>query len=379
MQTLLMGLGRQGYRMLELARERDMCPVDVVDTNRTVLEMADRRFADRIRIVPGNPLDLDEQERIAFLSRYDMILDALPSFHSYALIRSAIEAGSTVVSVSFLEEDFMALDSFAKEKQALVIPDCGGAPGFSHLMAGYSVRELGGADRVVMKVGAIPAKPEAPFYHSLTWSVEDLMEEYFRPARCRHEGRIEAPDPFDDVVDEKIQGLPLQSFLSDGARSFLTTFPEVPFMEERTLRHYGHMEFMETLRAAGLLSRKAIRLNRFEVMPYRVLAAVLERSFTDLPPEDRFIMQVVAEGPAGRHVHDYNMPYDSHSGVFGLVNSVAVTAIETAAMILDKTIQRTGMCPLELLADETTYQRMVAAHEQYGASISLKVAPHREA
>ncbi len=372
MQTLLMGLGRQGYRILELACERDICPVDVVDTNRTVLDMAERRFGKRVRILPGNPLDLDEQERIAFLSRYDMILDALPSFHSYGLIRSAIEAGTTVVSVSFLEEDFMALDVPARKREALVIPDCGGAPGFSHLMAGYSVRALGKADRVVMKVGAIPAEPVAPFYHSLTWSVEDLMEEYFRPARCRHEGRIETPDPFDDVVDEKIQGLPLESFISDGARSFLTTFPDVPFMEERTLRHYGHMEFMATLRSAGLLSRKPVRLSRSEIKPYRVLASVLERNFSELPPEDRFIMQVEVDGPTGSHLHDYNMPYDAQTGVFGLVNSVAVTAIETAVMVLDGTVDRKGVCPLEILANETTYNRMVQAHKQYGATISLR-------
>jgi len=256
MSTLLMGLGRQGYRMLELACERDMCPVDVVDTNRAVLDMANRRFGERIRILPGNPLDLDEPERIAFLSRYDMVLDALPSFHSYALIRSAIEAGATVVSVSFLEEDFMALDLSAKEKQALVIPDCGGAPGFSHLMAGYSVRSLEKVDRLLMKVGAIPAEPEAPFYHSLTWSVEDLMEEYFRPARCRHDGRIEAPDPFSDVTDEQIQGLALQSFISDGARSFLTTFPDVPASELASTLALVRNRSTESLQHVSALSPK---------------------------------------------------------------------------------------------------------------------------
>ena len=373
MKTLLMGLGRQGYRMLELALDRDMGPIDVVDVRGIVIRETVERFQDRVRSLPGNPLAMDEKERESFLAGYDLVLDALPSFHSYGLLLSAIRAGTMVVSVSFLEEDFMSLDAEARENGTLVIPDCGGAPGFSHLMAGYSVRQLGGADEVIMKVGAIPAKPSAPFFHSLTWSVEDLMEEYFRPAKCRQNGRIEAPDPFCDVKDEQIQGLALQSFLSDGARSFLGNYPDVPFMEERTLRHYGHLEFMQTIRDAGLLTREPLEVGRHQVVPYRVLAAALERTFSSLPPEDQFIIQVEVASTAGKHVHDYNMPYGAQSAVFGLVNSVAVTAIETAAMVLDGTIKRTGVCPLELLADEEVFRRMVQAHRNQGAVVTLTV------
>jgi saccharopine dehydrogenase-like NADP-dependent oxidoreductase len=315
---------------------------------------------------------MEDGAREVFLAGYDLVLDALPSFHSYKLMLSVIRAGTRLVSVSFLEEDFMALDAEARESGALVIPDCGGAPGFSHMMAGYSVRELGAADRVIMKVGAIPARPEPPFYHSLTWSVEDLMEEYFRPAKCRHGGKIIAPDPFDGIEEENIQELPLQSFLSDGARSFLSNYPDVPFMEERTLRHHGHMEFMRPIRDAGFLTREPLEASGIEVSPYLVLAAQLEKTFSGLPPEDRFIMQVEVSGPGGRHEHQYNMPYRAASGVFGLVNSVAVTAAETAAMVLDGTIEGTGVFPLELLADRKQFERMSQAHRDQGAMVLLK-------
>lgn len=371
MKTLLMGLGRQGYRMLELALGKGLGPIDVVDSRREVVQRAVTEFGEQVRAIPGNPLAMPDTERETFLAGYDLVLDALPSFYSFELIRTAIRAGTMVVSVSFLEEDFMSLDAEAKEHDTLVIPDCGGAPGFSHLMAGYSVQQLGGADKVIMKVGAIPAKPAAPFFHSLTWSVEDLMEEYFRPAKCRHEGRIEAPDPFADVKDEQIQGMALQSFLSDGARSFLGNYPDVPFMEERTLRHYGHLEFMQTMGDAGFLRREPLTVDRDSVVPYRVLAASLERSFSSLPPEDQFIMQVEVIGHSGKHVHEYNMPYDAKSAVFGLVNSVAVTAIEAAAMVLDGTIKRSGVCPLELLGDEVVFERMVQAHRDQGAVVTL--------
>lgn len=372
MKTMLMGLGRQGFRILELALERGIKTVDIVDSRPEAVRKAEESFGKRVRSLPENPLSMPEEQRVKLLSGYSLVLDALPSFLSYRLMLSAIEAGTKMVSVSFLEEDFMELDEAARRKGALVVPDCGGAPGFSHMMAGYSVHALGGADRVIMKVGAIPAAPEPPFHHSLTWSVEDLLEEYFRPAKCRHEGKVEAPDPFAGIEEEFIQDLPLQSFLSDGARSFLANYPDVPFVEERTLRHHGHMEFMRPFRDAGFLSREAINLEGVSIRPFRVLAALLERTYSGLPPKDRFIMQVEIAGKRGLHRHEYNMPYHEESKVFGLVNSVAVTAVETAAMVLDGSISGEGVRPLELLAGEANFARMARAHREQGATVELE-------
>jgi len=366
-----MGLGRQGSRILELALQKGIEPVEVVDASPEAGGKAAAAHGKRIRVLEKNPLALSEAERIGFLKGYGLVLDALPSFHSYRLIRSGIRAGVKMVSVSFLAEDFMSLDGEARECGALIIPDCGGAPGFSHMMAGYSVQALGGAERVVMKVGAIPAEPRAPFFHSLTWSVEDLLEEYFRPAKCRHGGLPEAPDPFEGIAEERIQGLPLQSFLSDGARSFLVNFPGVPFMEERTLRHHGHLDFMRPFREAGLLSREPVATREGSIPPCRLLAALLEKRFSGLPPEDRFIMQVVVTGPGGRHRHEYNMPYLEKEGVFGLVNSVAVTAVESALMAIDGTVAGPGVLPLELLADKPGFDRMSKAHRDQGALVEL--------
>ena len=373
MKLLLVGLGRQGYRILELLLKKNLGPMDIVDKREDVLSRAEGEFGKKVTRPEKDIMSLSENDRIKFLAGYRLVLDALPSTESYQLIGDCIKAGTDVVSVSFLEEDFMDLDQPARESGVRVIPDCGGAPGFSHMMAGYSVNQLGGADRVVMKVGAIPARPEAPFYHSLTWSVEDLVEEYVRPAKCRHGGVIEAPDPFDTILEEHIQGLPLQSFLSDGARSFLANFPEVAFMEERTLRHHGHMDFMLPFHEQGILRPGSGSSENEDPSARRELARKLEREFSSLPPQDRFLMQVEVSGPKGLHRHEYNMPYLEESGVFGLVNSVAVTAVEAAAMILDGTVSEPGVLPLELLASEDNFARMCRAHREQGAMVELEV------
>jgi len=344
--------------------------ITLYDRSKKAIEQAQTRFGNRIRILEHSPLGEDEPEVV--LSSFDLLIDALPSVWSYPLLQAAAKAGIRAVSVSFLEEDFMSLDTEAEENGALIVPDCGAAPGFSHLMAGYSVRKLGGASRVVMKLGAIPKTPASPFYHSLTWSVEDLMEEYVRPAKVRKNGQVATEDPFESVQEEEINGLKLQSFVSDGARSFLTSYPDVPEMEERTLRWHGHMEFMETIRDAGFLSHEPVHLGSIAVIPITFLAKMLEKEFGNLERDDMFIMEITVENAEKSHVHYYNMPYNSEKDVFGLVNSVAVTAAETAAMIRDGVIRETGVKPLELLATETVFTHMADAHRRHGATVELK-------
>ncbi len=372
MKILLMGLGRQGFRILQLLLESGVGNISVFDRSGDALARAVLRFGGQLTVLKGNPLK--QAASGTGLSKFDLIVDALPSVASYPLLEAAAKAGIRVVSVSFLKEDFMALDSEAKASGALIVPDCGAAPGLSHLMAGYSVRQLGGAKRVTMKLGAIPQEPEPPFFHSLTWSVEDLMEEYIRPAKIRRKGEIRTVDPFDTVYEEEIKGLRLQSFISDGARSFLTSYPDVPEVEERTLRWYGHMAFMKTIQDSGLLSHEPVQVGDVTISPVSVLASVLERQFGTLSGggmKDRFVMEILVAGKEGSQTHYYDMPGKVLSDTFGLVNAVAVTAVETALMIREGQISEIGVKPLELLATEPVFSRITEAHRRHGAVVEL--------
>ena len=95
-----MGLGRQGFRILELLLERDFGPVDVFDIRPEALENSARLFGNRIRILDANPFSLGEENRKKLLGGYSLVMDALPSFQSYQLMLSVIQAGSRLVSVS---------------------------------------------------------------------------------------------------------------------------------------------------------------------------------------------------------------------------------------------------------------------------------------
>lgn len=372
MKILILGIGRQGGHILELLLQKGFTDIHVFDIKYGLLEDQERRFkSNAVTVVRKDIFSMTEKQRIEFLRQYRYIIDALPAQLSYKILHSAVCTGSAVISISFLEEDFLELDEAARQHNSLLIPDCGAAPGLSHLLAGNSVKRFGGADRVVMKLGAIPLQPHPPFYHNITWSIEDLIQEYIRPARIKHGGVITRVDPFDAIEDEHIFDISLESFISDGVRSFLASFPDIPEVTERTLRHKGHLDFMKAMKALNLLSCQPIRHQDMDIEPCRFLAQLIEQNFSRLPGEDYFIMEIMVQKDQRRDTHYYFMEYDYREGLSALVKAVAVTAVETLLLIRDGVIATTGVHPLERLADETVCSALIKAHEHYGAKYEL--------
>lgn len=355
MKTLLIGLGRQGNRILEFLIERGFEELHLCDVNHDVLKNLKGRFQDKVHIEEKDVCNANEDDRVSYFSGFDFIIDSLPSSLSWRILNSASKTKTATISVSFLEEDFMQLDHQARESGCILIPDCGVAPGFLHLLAGYSVNKLGGADKVVIKVGAIPEKPLPPFYHSITWSVADLLEEYTRPAKIRSNGEIRHINPFDDIIGEEICGMKLETFVTDGARSFLTSFPDVKNVEERTLRHPGHLAFMRGL-------------GRDEFLP-----EVFEKRFADLPKEDIVVMEAVVSKGSHSINHRYLLNYDHVNNVHALVNAVAITAVQALILIREGKIKKPGVFPLELLSNDEVYESLVLAHKEIGASITTNL------
>ncbi|MFH1727615.1 MAG: saccharopine dehydrogenase C-terminal domain-containing protein [Pseudomonadota bacterium] len=371
MKILMFGLGRQGERILDLLCGDGFDNIWLYDINSGLLEKLSKKYQKKTSVFSENFFALSDEEKLSQINNFDLIIDSLPAAFSYDLFKVVAKTNKKMVSVSFLEEDFMAFHDEAHENGALIIPDCGAAPGFSHLLSGYSVVKLDGADSIEMKLGAIPLEAKAPFYHSITWAIEDLLEEYLRPAKIRINGEIKVLDPFDTIENENLFGLLLESFLTDGVRSFLATYPHVKNVTERTLRHKGHLQFMQSLKDLGLISRKALIINEKEIVPIKVLNELINQNFLDLPKEDQFIMEIVGKKGDKELVHKYKIGYDHENNVSALVNSVAITAFCAAKLIAENKINETGVMPLENLCHDEIYNEMIKAHESVGALVEV--------
>jgi len=220
-----------------------------------------------VRAPPGLPpkarglaLDALDAGQVARAAKgADVAVTALPGPIGLRALGHLLAARVPVVDLAFTPEAPYHLDAQARDAGVPVVVDCGVAPGLSHILAAKAHRELGGLDALTIYVGGLPLQPPPGFHHAVYFHPRDLLEEYIRPARMRVRGKDEAPAPLDAPVEalHDAEVGPLEAFLSDGLRSLLASFPDVPEMVEKTLRIPGHLEAMRTLRALGLLEGDA--------------------------------------------------------------------------------------------------------------------------
>lgn len=253
MRIVVVGGGMQGRVIAEnLLRREEKPEVVIADLREPANLPAGAKFT--------KSDILNKTEAASLAKGADAVVLAVPSQISHAALRNLIAAGVPVADVSFTPDPPLDLDAEAKKTGAVCVVDCGVAPGLSHILVGAAHAELGGLDRARIWVGGMPQKPAPVFRHAVYFNPHDLLSEYVRPARAREAGKDISPAPLDAEIenyhDEELGKL--QAFLSDGLRSLLNSFPDVPDMAELTLRWPGHLDTMLSLRELGLFEPSAI-------------------------------------------------------------------------------------------------------------------------
>lgn len=248
MRILVLGGGAQG-RVLsaDLARSLPAAAITVMDLVRPALAPLPN-----LAWIEGDASDPAGIARR--LAEHDLGVGALPSRFGFGAMQAAIAARRTLVDVSFTAEDPLVLDAEARAAGVTVAPDCGLAPGLSNLLLGEAVRAHGTPRSATILVGGVAEDPTRPFGYVVTWSVDDLMEEYTRPARIVREGRETEVPVFSGLTRVAVEGVgEMEAFYSDGLRTLIGTLPGVREMGEMTLRWPGHVEAIRPLLEAGTL------------------------------------------------------------------------------------------------------------------------------
>lgn len=181
-------------------------------------------------------------------NNFDLIIGALPSHLGYTPLKYAVENGNNYVDLSFSKRNPKNLDQIAKNNKSIVFHDCGLSPGLSNLIAGR-FNLLFEPKEITIMVGGISKESDAPYGHVNTWCVNDLLEEYIRPARFIESRYILVTDPLDEEkwIESEFKDIgKLEGFLSDGLRTLLDMKgPET--IKEYTLRRPGHLASIKKL------------------------------------------------------------------------------------------------------------------------------------
>jgi len=353
MKILVLGCGHIGSIAAEdFAENMKSIRVVVADKN----EVRSKEVADGIREanVSWIQLDAEYNELIDVLEDYDLVVGFLPGKLGYRLSEACINVGKDLVDVSYMSENPLALNEKAVEAGVTIVPDCGLAPGISNVLVGHAAEKLDDVETVHIMVGGIPEERVPPLDYVITWSPENLIDEYMRKAKIVKDGRlveVEALSGLEEVEFPKV-GM-LEAFYTDGLRTLLHTIKNVKDMWEKTLRYPGHAERIKLLKALGFFDEERLSVDDVTISPRKLAVKLFVRKLQRPEIRDIVAMKVEVSGiKNNKHVHYiYHLldRYDKEKGVTAMARTTAYPASIIAQFMLKKIVKEKGVVQLERL------------------------------
>jgi saccharopine dehydrogenase-like NADP-dependent oxidoreductase len=298
----------------------------------------------------------DPATTVRLMREHDLVVGALPSRFGFATMKAAIEARRDLVDVSFCGEDALDLDAEARAAGVAILPDAGLAPGISNLVAGEAYARRGAPQELLIMVGGVAQDRSRPYGYVVTWSLDDLREEYVRPARIVRGGERVAVPVFSGLERVSVEGVgEMEAFYSDGLRSLMDTLPGVREMGEKTLRWPGHAEAVRPLVQAGRLVTE------------------LRARCTLEPPADLVALVVRMRWRDGEETVTLVARYDPVAKLTAMARTTAFTTAATALMVAGGLKPPAGVQPLERVAREPrAYAAMISGLAEHGVSLQRR-------
>jgi saccharopine dehydrogenase-like NADP-dependent oxidoreductase len=380
-KVVILGGGMIGSAMAMDLKRTGRHEVTVAEVKAEVRERIAARYG-----VATVAADLSSPAAIRELvAGYDFVLGALPSVLGLQTLQAVIEAGKDYCDISFMPENALELDGFARKRGVCAVVDCGVAPGVSNMMAGFAAAQLSPFENLEIYVGGLPKERRWPFDYKAGFAPFDVIEEYTRPARIVAHGRVVVKEALSEPerMDFPEVGT-LEAFNTDGLRSLVHTL-DVPFMKEKTLRYPGHIDLMGAFRETGLFSKEPLRVGEASVRPLDVMAKLLFPKWTFEDGEaDLTVLRVIAEGIQDgrptRYSWDLLDRFDPETGLRSMSRTTAFPAAIMAGLMLEGAFRRPGVhAPEAVGREEGLLERVLGELLARGVSCRQSVSTEEAA
>jgi saccharopine dehydrogenase-like NADP-dependent oxidoreductase len=376
MKVISVGCGNIGSVAAEdLAKSVSSTEVLIADRD----EARAKNVAERINRSNVSWIQLEATNHgrlIHALKDYDLVMGFLPGKLGYRLAEACLEVGRNLVDVSYMHENPLTLNRKAVKANVTIIPDCGLAPGISNILVGNAVRKLERVQAVHVMVGGLPEKPVPPLGYIITWSPENLIDEYVRKARIVRDGKKIEVEALSGLEEVEFPGFGrLEAFNTDGLRTLPDTIENVEEMWEKTLRYSGHAEKIKLLRALGFFEEKEISIDGVNTSPRKLSVKLFRQKLRKTKVKDVVALKVEACGAKKRkqtcyvyHLLDY---YDEKRGITAMARTTAYPASIIAQLILKGTIKEKGVVPPEKIGMNEEYFKLFSEMlKKHGIRIS---------
>jgi saccharopine dehydrogenase-like NADP-dependent oxidoreductase len=163
---------------------------------------------------------------------------------------------------------------------------------------------------------------------------------YVRKSRKVVDGKVVYVDPLEDTGTIVFPGEgEYEYFLSDGLRSLLFNFSDVPYMAEYSPRWKGHVEQMRLIRDLGLISKEDVEVRGCVVKPIEVAAEVINRQLT-VDPRDK-VMTMAIGYMGDRYLRYVNVEYyDEATGLTAMQRTTGFNLSRFTIMALEGDLVR---------------------------------------
>lgn len=371
MRITVLGAGLVGSAIVRDLAQAPGFAITAVDASAQALQRIEQRAG--VRTVRA---DLRESGRVAALaSDCDLMVCAVPGFMGFATLKAIIEAGCSVVDISFFPEDAFLLDELAWQKGVTAVVDCGVAPGLCNMLAGHVAAELDRCHSYACYVGGLPKTRHWPYEYKAVFSPADVLEEYTRPVHLVEHAQDVVRPALSDVELIDMPGVgTLEAFNTDGLRSLRTTLP-MPFMKEKTLRYPGHANLMRIFRDSGFFATEPIEVDGQRITPLAVSSRLLFEQWRLAPgEEDLTVMRVVVEGEKGgrtlRYAYDLYDVYDAATQTHSMARTTGYTCAVVVRQVARGLFARRGVCSPEYVgADAACYADLMQEYAKRSINV----------
>lgn len=321
--------------------------------NVTVWDMADTRAKMLQSQVPGDKtldigtLDLSDDVSVrAFKERIntgDVIVSMLPAALHVVVAEIALEAGTHLVTSSYVDAPMAALDAQAKAKGLAFVNEVGLDPGIDHLFAHVLIGAAREADVLgkgheidfVSHCGGVPAE-KTDFTYKFSWTPFGVLKALTNPARCIENGAEKITDKVWHAVSE----------LDVGGETF-EVYPNrnsIPYIEEYGLDGEENLQtFVRgTLRLAGWKDAWADIFTQVETADISSLKALSEQLSRDHSyaegEKDRVVLYVAlnARDKDGQDIWSASLALDEVGSGWqtAMARTVSFTVAEAVKAVL---------------------------------------------
>jgi len=371
MKILVLGSGLMGpAAAFNAVSDPDVSQVVVCDMDQQQLDACVGKFTGikGAEKLTTTLLDLNDQAAaVKLMAGFDAAIGALPWSASVLAIRAALQVGTPFVDLARPDDNQLA--GLRREVEAaggVVISGCGLEPGLTEIMARCLAERLDRVDELHIKCGGIPERPTPPLGYKIVFGGRQLpLSE--SDALVVEGGQLKSVPRYSDVEAVVFPGVGECEAWHEGFMPWLLELPALKNLQvgtQKTVRWPGYAAKVTVLKELGLLSREPVVVGGVQVVPKKLLDALLyPRVRLEEDERDITVFRVEALGEKEGRPRKYKIEmvdrYDEVLGFTSMARTTSFTAAIAARMIARGDLKASGVLPPEQVITGPLFDRLV--------------------